>query len=174
MAKITDGMNPADFKDRLAIDRSDLESCLEDHPELVTEVGEIQVGLIAVRDGLKLDLDELEAKLGDQYRSDAANSGEKATEKSIANDIVNDKAMQTLQRQYLKAKADVEAWNPIREAVHQRGYALRALVDIELKKLGVEYETAATGRKATELRHKHGEIEGSKARAGVVQRRRSA
>jgi len=171
MAKDADQVSPQDFHDRLLIDRSDLESALEDHPTLVLEVGDIQAELVAERDTVKMELDKLEAAIDKELRADAVKHEEKITEKSIANSIIGDNRMQAMQRKFLKAKADADAWGPLREAIHQRGYALRSLVDIELRKLNIEADNSAFSRKATEARQTRGEIAGNKARAGVERRR---
>jgi hypothetical protein len=164
---MTKTLTPDDFRARLAIDRSDIDTMLEDHPILTLEVGEMQTAAIAVRDAMKLELEELHAYLDQKIRHDAAVAEEKTTEKAIENQIVNSKEMKALQRKYLDAKAEADSWGPMREAVNQRSYALRALVDLDLKRMSIELNMGAIERTTNEHRQKVGEVARNKDRGTV-------
>ena len=157
MKKSSEQLSPKDFTSRLRIDRSDLEGCLEDQSMLYYEVAELRVQAVAVQDALKLDIEELHAKLDQKIRHDASVAQEKTTEKGIENEITSDKGMQALQREFLTAKAEAAEWGPIVEAVGQRGYAIRDLVAIELRRMSIDETSRTMEKTATEYRAKRGE-----------------
>lgn len=159
-------MTLEEFKDLLQIDRSDLESCLEDQGTIFWQLGEQQARATAERDAVKADIDELHAKLDKQIRHDAAVAEEKTTETGIANQIKSDVKMKNLQQAFLKAKETGDLWAAMDKAFQQRSYALRELVAYELKRLSLEEFKAGTERSINQLRAVKGDNAARKVEAG--------
>jgi len=57
----------------------------------------------------------------------------------------------------LNASQKADEWGALKEAFYQRGYMLRELVAITLKKLSMEGEISSTERATNELRAKQGD-----------------
>ena len=166
MAKMSEA-KPTDFDARLAIDRSDLDSCLEDQPILVNNVGQLCAQANFRRDEAKLLIVEKHAELDDKVR--AQYEGEKKpTEASITNEIRGHKEMELAQRDFLDAKLEAEQWDRLFTAILQRGYSLNKMVDMELRRMGIEEGMTRLEKASTDLSHRRVE----RAREEAPTRRR--
>jgi hypothetical protein len=165
--KSSNGSNLAEsFRGELEIDRSDLESCLQNQAGLFYDIASAQVQAAAIRDAAKLDMDELHASLDKEIREAAAVNEEKTTETGIANAIKNEQRMQKAQRAHLDAKTEAEEWGAMKEAFHQRSYMLRELVALEIKRMSLELDVSAAERNTKEFQNKRGEAMARKAGEG--------
>lgn len=152
-----------EYRNKLEIDPTDLESCLVEQAKLFYFVAEGQAQANAKRDSLKLDIDELHAKLDQDFRNDAVKREIKTTETGIANAIKDDPDYRDLQRQFINAKGEADEWGALKEAFYQRGYMLRELVALQLRQHSMENDVARAERDATSLRHARGEENARKA-----------
>jgi hypothetical protein len=155
----TPSKNPqaADYRELLVIDRDDLEGCLTDHSDNFFYIADAHVRAVAKRDALKLEIEELHAALDRNIREQAAKNEEKTTEAGIQQKIKDDPDMRDLKQQLLNASQKADEWGALKEAFYQRGYMLRELVAITLKKLSMEGEISSTERATNELRAKQGD-----------------
>src|SRR5690606_11901235 len=127
-----------EFKEKLEIDRTDLENTLDEQPQLFEAVSFRVAQANHQRDQRELIMDELYAKLDQQIREEAAANETKITEAAIANKIKLHPDMQTAQRMYLQAKAEAEMWTGLQQSYSQRSYALRDIVAIALKQMSLD------------------------------------
>jgi hypothetical protein len=116
------------FRSRLRIDRADLDGCLMEQPELYYHVAEAHAFAVARRDRCKVDYEEAVAKHDDRIRSKAADEGERMTDTRTAHRIALVPEVQSLQRQWIESRAEVESLLALKEAFQQRSFMLRELV----------------------------------------------
>jgi hypothetical protein len=145
--------NPIEqYRRQLKIDTSDLEGCLVDQVELFDTVARERVLAVGRRDRLKLDIEELAAKLDKDIRAKADKEDKKTTEASIGNTIKDDEDYRGLKDDHLNAVTEAEHWSALEESVRQRGYALRELVQIELRRMSIDGDVRQVERDRSALR----------------------
>ena len=118
----------AEYRARLRIDRTDLDGCLMEQPELYYHVSEAHALAVAARDRAKLDYEESVAKHDDKVRSRAAEEGERMTDTRTAHRVSLVSEVQALHRKWLVARARVEELLALKEAFQQRSFMLKELV----------------------------------------------
>ena len=116
------------YRQHLAIDRNDLDTCLTEQPECHYHVSQACAIATAERDKLKLELEELTAKLGLDLRDQATRRDEKLTEGALAQKLTGTPKIQELQRALLTKRQEAESWGVLKEAFQQRSFMLRELV----------------------------------------------
>jgi hypothetical protein len=116
------------YRNNLAIDRDDLDTCLMRQPEVYYGVAQNVALSNAERDACKLDLEELQAQLDQDIRAEALRKDEKLTETSLQNRLKTLPKMQDIQREFLKKRQEAESWQVLKEAFQQRSFMLRELV----------------------------------------------
>lgn len=131
MKKTSSGYKDIDeFRLYLAIDKDDLEGCLEQHAELFYHVAEATAIALADRDEARSDLELEEAEVGLNLRSA---SDKRLTEKELDRRVRLDDRIRKRRKEHLETKAYAEAWTAMKEAFQQRSFMLGKLVDMRLK-----------------------------------------
>lgn len=148
------------YRDKMLINRDDLESCLIEHAQLFWDVSEKGLHASSTRDELKLQIDQLHAELDEVGRKSLAKKAEKdgsrVTEAAVLSYIKSNNSFQKLQQEYLESKTIADEWSALKEAFYQRGYMLRELVQLEIRRMALDMEVATTERNADQLRkHKN-------------------
>jgi hypothetical protein len=120
----------------LRIDKDDLDRACEEQPESFYHVADGHAQAIAKRDTIKLELEELEAKLWKIVLEEALDHSEKKpTDTTIKSEIARDQKVQNLQRKILDAKLEVDRWAALKDAFVQRSFMLREMVPLYLSRL---------------------------------------
>lgn len=145
------------YKAKLVIDPEDLESSLVEQPKLFWEVADNHVQAVAERDSLKLKIEELHAALDQSIRSTAAKEETKITEAGIQQQIKDDADMRGLKDDHLSANKSADEWNALLQAISQRGYMLRELVQLSIRQMSMENEVRITESSVNALRIKQGD-----------------
>lgn len=145
------------YRNKLAIDREDLQTCLAEQARLFYEVANAHVMAIAERDQFKLDIEELHAALDQSIRKEAEEKEEKTTESGIQQRIKDDRDMRELKGQHLEAGKQADEWGALKEAFHQRSYMMRELVALTLRQMDIENVTSSTERLASDYKAKLGD-----------------
>jgi hypothetical protein len=112
----------------LAIDRDDLDSCLEQQPELYHSVALSYEQAVSARDLAKLELEEAQAEIGAEMRTRASDNKERLTEGALDQYVTTHPRVQKLERALLKAKGSTGEWSALKEAFQQRSFMLREIV----------------------------------------------
>lgn len=147
-------IGPAQYREMLLIDQEDLEGCLVSQVQTFWDIASKHVEAQAHRDGLKLKIEELHAALDQQFRAEAATKDGKTTEAGLAQRIKDDADMRGLRDDHLAASRTSDEWSAMKEAFYQRGYMLRELVQLALKKMAIEGDIQSTERSSNALREK--------------------
>lgn len=134
----------SDFAGCLRIDKNDLDTALMEQPDLFYRVSQQLALAISRRDQEKLDRDNMISETANHIRLKAEKRGEKVTEKGLAELVEIDEEVVAVKRDYIKANAVAEEWLALKEALSQRGHALRELVQL----YNANYFTTASGRSA--------------------------
>lgn len=151
---MTERTRPADdLEASLRIDPEDLDACLVEQPGLFYHVAENVSAANSARDAIKLELEEAQAELDQQFRKTALERDEKVTEASIQNQIRTAPKIKTLQRKYLEARTKAENRAALKEAYQQRSFMLRELVAVQL----AHFQNLQVERGATFARHRMGD-----------------
>lgn len=124
--------NGSHLEESLQIDPDDLDTCLVEQPGLFYHVADDVATANSRRDGLKLQLEETEAEIDQEIRTDALRLDFKMTEAMIKNKILTAPRVKELQRQLLEAKTNAERKQALKEAYGQRSFMLRELVAVQL------------------------------------------
>jgi len=117
-----------ELRKELAIDQNALDDCLMRQPELYYSVAVGYAEAVAGRDSVKLELEELQAKLDQDFRAEALRKNEKITEGSIQQKLKTMPKVQDLQQKFMDARTEAESWGVLKEAFQQRSFMLRELV----------------------------------------------
>lgn len=125
----------SEFEGKLRIDEDDIDSCLVEQPELFYHVADALALANAVRDTLKLQLEEKTAELDRQVRAEYARLEEKVTEAGITNQLRILPVIQTLRRDFLDASTNSDRWDALKQAYSQRSFMLRELNGSQISKL---------------------------------------
>lgn len=148
-----------DLRKKLQIDEHSLEIELKNFPNLVDDVGQASVLAISYRDEAKQELDEIEAKVDSEIRSEAAEANEKVTEKDVESQKKLDPKVKAANKKFLDLKLEAAQWGVLKEAFEKKSYALSKLVDLyianyysEIEKKGnTSLKTMQSQRAKTEL-----------------------
>lgn len=147
------------LRSKLKIDEHALEIELKNYPNYVDDVGQAHVLAISDRDEAKQALDEIEAKVDSEIRSEAVAAGDKITEKDVESQKRLDPKVKAANRKFLDLKLEAAQWGVLKEAVEKRSYALSKLVDLYLasyyseieKKGDVDFKNVQSQRVKREL-----------------------
>lgn len=123
-------MKLSEVHDRLAIDRNSPDEALIDQVSLVEEVGDAYVRAISLRDNAKNRVKSVEADTAQRIRDEYAESGEKLTEKSLAELVERDEGVKSERERLEKLTTEARQWEYKHEAVRQRGYAIHKIADL--------------------------------------------
>jgi len=119
-----------ELKKYLSIDKKALDDEVSNQATLFFNVAEAAISATAKRDAWKEELSQAEAKLDLQFREEFEEAKTKYTESQIKSLITADPDRCKINEAYLKAKAECEGLNALKEAFHQRGYMLRDLCQL--------------------------------------------
>ena len=124
------------LRDSLVIDRDGLGECLIEQPQLYYDVASAHVESVARRDALKLDVEEVQAKVDKRIRDEAATKDTKITEASIQQTLRLDLKVADVARRSLAAREESDRWAALKEAYQQRSFMLRELVALRISERG--------------------------------------
>lgn len=116
------------YKNYLAIDKGDLDTCLMEQPESYYHVSEAYVNAVSQRDTTKLELEEVTAQQDQKIRADALASERKLTETAVQNELRTLPTIMDLHRKLLEQRAAADNWQALKESYQQRSFMLRELV----------------------------------------------
>ncbi len=116
-----------EIRAKLRIDEDDMDTCLVEHSEYFHKAAEQVTEAAAVRDGLKLQLEELQANLDRDIRARNLRDDIKMSETGLSNTIKTTPRYQELQAKYMAAVKTAADWSTLKEAFQQRSYMLREL-----------------------------------------------
>ena len=120
----------SEFKTSLQIDKHALDEALQEQPDLFFRVSQVHALQMSRRDAAKQYLITQEAMVDDQLRRTGLKSQDKKTEKQIeAQKRINGHVVKA-QDQLLRMEHSVRQWSNMKEAVLQRGHALREMVNL--------------------------------------------
>ena len=117
-----------ELRDRLRIDRDELDISLEEQPELYYHVAQAHAHAVAEADAARLDRDEVVAKLDARIRKTFEAKGEKFTETKLSQELSLLPEAQEARRARVRAGEKVNDWQALKDAYHQRSFMLRELV----------------------------------------------
>ena len=140
-----------EIRSKLRIDEDDMDRCLVEHSEYFHKAAEQATEATAARDGLKLALEELTAKLDREIRERNAAEDIKMSETGLSNTIKTTPRFQEAQRKYMGAVKVAADWGVLKEAFQQRSYMLRELNQRQIAQmynLSTERGTAGSRRNA--------------------------
>jgi hypothetical protein len=145
-------VNP-DLEVSLRIDPDDLDACLVEQPGLFYEVAEAVSIANSQRDAIKLELEETQAELDQQFRRKALDEDIKVTEAMLQNQIRTAPRIKDLQRRYLESRTNADNRQALKEAYQQRSFMLRELVAVQL----AHFQNLQVERGSTSARHQLGD-----------------
>lgn len=136
----------AECRSKLQIDEDDLNTALIEQPAYFDVVARNRTEARAAAALAKQELTELMAELAMELRREAAQTSERITEGQISNMLTTDTAVKAANRKYLRLLKESEDWESIRDSFSQRGYALKDLTAIWLRRYdNVEIERGNIG-----------------------------
>jgi hypothetical protein len=141
-------------RDKLMIDRSDLDTAWVEQPQVYNEIAERLAMEISRRDEAKNELKDLEARIDGELREDAEadlekNGVKKPTETAFKNMVREDKRWKKANIAQLELDKNVALLQARKEAYMQRRYALENLVTLHVSGYGM----SASSRPARDQRH---------------------
>lgn len=143
------------LKSALRIAPDDLDSCLVQQPGLFYAVAEALSVATSQRDAMKLELEEAQAELDQQFRLKASDEDPKAKvrEGDIESQIKLSPRIKQLQRRFLESRTRVDDLAALKEAYHQRSFMLRELVAVQL----AHFQNLQVERGVASSRHQLGD-----------------
>jgi hypothetical protein len=139
----------------LRIDVTDLNGANAQQAELYYRVAQRVAEAQAERDTAKLELEEAEADTASSLRAEAANSDEKKpTDKAIEAQVTVDASVMRAKRRLAAASAELAKIAALKDAYHQRGYALGNLSELQNHAHAI-VENEAAKAELTERRHEY-------------------
>jgi hypothetical protein len=158
-----------ELRDRLRIDRDELDVSLEEQPELYYHVAHAHAQAVAEADTAKLDRDQGLAELDKEIRAEFDKAGTKFTENRIFQELQMLPEARELRLTRYKALEVVNDWQALKDAYHQRSFMLRELVALYIAQ---RHDSAMAGGSAeargriAEERHEAASAERRKRRRG--------
>jgi hypothetical protein len=122
----------ASFERQLLIDEHNLESACTQHSDLLYRVAKEVAYMRSRRDKLKKELKEAEASAYIHIRQDLEGDDRRITEAEVQARVTLDRECKRFNEQILDANETLGQWEALKEAVHQRSYALSELVELWL------------------------------------------
>lgn len=160
-----------ELKEKLEIDKFDLDNELVQQPEYYHEVSENYALSMSLRDEAKDDMEKIWAEKDKEIREDAAAEGNKITENQISNQIKMDDDYITAQKYYIKAREATNKWSALKDSFHQRAHAMREVVTLWVSDY-FQHNTVKTGSdKSKKAKSSAGREKMSKGRKDIKRRR---
>lgn len=120
-----------ELKPNLQINLAAIENDLMKQPQLFDEVGELYATCVAHRDSMKAELDELDAQLGTNIRTEALQDGTKITETRIEELILTNPNHKQMMTDFINSKLIAEKAQALRDSFSQRSSMLRDLTTLQ-------------------------------------------
>ncbi len=140
-------INLIELQNSLQIDRANLDEELIKQPSLFYQVSEAYVEAVALRDTKKDNLAVVDAAIDGQIRE----RDEKTTEVKIRNEIQLHPNHQIAFDAYMLVKLEADKLGALKEAIYNRGFVLRDLVQLEIA--GFYQVSSVSAPKIEEIRH---------------------
>lgn len=115
---------------QLAIDKFNLDSCIEMQAGLFNEIAVELAEAISQRDFLKKDYEDVQAEVGAEVRMEAKTSNNKMTDKAVCECIAEDKDVKQAYSDFLDSKRMVDLWSSLKESFLQRSYMIKELAGL--------------------------------------------
>lgn len=144
------------LKEGLKINEHSLDTALRDHPDLFYAVSMELALAISNRDEAKQNLEEVEAQVDIEIRSECERLKEKTTEKEIESLKKVDPKVKSANDKFLAEKLNAANLTALKDAYESRSYALSKLVDLYLANYYSQQEDKKTG--APELRNARAQV----------------
>ncbi len=122
--------NPETLKERLRIDKSQLDREVSEQPMLFFDVAEAYEEAVAERDGLKEALATIDAELDGAVRVKLEKRHDKYTEAMVKNGVQLDPKHEKAFQAYIDAKTRAGKLESMKEAFKQRNYMVRELASL--------------------------------------------
>lgn len=110
---------------QLAIDKNDLNTCVERQPVIYQEVGEKVSFLLSQRDAKKEELARAEAEIAGEVREAAANRKETKTVGEVRDAVLLNRSRMKLADELARLELEVSLWTNLKFSFDQRGKMLR-------------------------------------------------
>lgn len=140
-----------EFQKGLRIDKHSLDDELVEHGPVHHRIADMYERALADSDGLKVDIENLEAELYAQFKEAAAEKDEKLSETAIKMKIQDSKRMRLLNSEYLLARRRMGELRALNQSYQQRSYHIRGLIDLHTIKYYAN-ESSVKTRDVTEDR----------------------
>lgn len=120
----------SEAEELLKLDKEQLDNVCQEQPEIFYRVARMYTDMLNLKDGLKEDLEQVEAKVANQLRSDLEKLSKKVTETQINQLIYLSEKRQKAFEQYLQAKQEADTWGVLKDAFLQRANMIKVLADL--------------------------------------------
>jgi hypothetical protein len=156
--KMTDEKLIHEFDELLLIDKTDLDTMLEQSADLIYRVSEMLTERVAERDAAKLDVAEAEARADASIRKDAQLADEKITADQVKAEIKIDKKVIAAVNRHADLVYWVNRWQGMQSAFSARQSAIRGLVDLYGNNYWADTAGGGSASKKAVVRSKAGEL----------------
>ena len=116
--------------DLLKIDPNRLDDVCIQQSVIFDEVAERHAYAVSDRDSLKDELAKTTSKIAGELRANAAQTGDKITEKAIESKVHLDKRHIQANEDYLEAKLDADLWGIKKDATLQRSSMIKRMCEL--------------------------------------------
>ena len=143
----------------LEINMYELDKHLEEQPSLFGFIAEKLVNATAERDGIKADLEYLEAELDTKIRKKALEDKEKLTEKAVLSRILLENDRSLLFQDLEKAQKEMNFLNAQKQSLEYRKKSLEGLVQLYIADWFSEVNAKVSPEKRAEFNETKAEIQ---------------
>lgn len=118
------------YVEQLAIDKFNLDGCIERQAGLFNEIAVSLAEAISQRDFLKKDYEDVQAEVAAEVRHEAKQDSRKMTDKAVTECVAEDKDVKQAHTDFLDAKRSVDLWAALKESFMQRSYMIKELAQL--------------------------------------------
>lgn len=147
---------PADYRERVRIDRHTLDLAAEEQPQLFMEVADHHVMAQSQYDGARDELTRVDARLGREVREKMVAAGDKPTEGKVADYVLGEKEHLDAADKVAKLKVEVDEWGAIRSALEHRKSMIRELATLYVSGYYTAGAAKGAGNKVGERDYQRG------------------
>lgn len=155
-----------DFEPLLKIDKDNLDEAIQQQPDLFYRVSMIVALWVSRRDTAKQNVATIEADVAYEMRTRCAAADKKITEAGVVETQRRDPSLQKANKDLIEINYQLQQWTAMKEAIGQRGFAMRELVELYVS----NYYVASGIKGADEAR----EIDADRARLAMAEARRNS
>jgi hypothetical protein len=149
-----------EYQRLLEVDTDNLDSEVARLPSVFYTVCDKLAEVTERRDRARDTLNQVNAAVADELRTEAERRGDRVVERRIESEIQINEKYRRAREAYLAACADEQRWSALRDAFLQKSYMLRLTVELELQRF----------RQSDNM--KMGNKEADAARAALTRRRK--